>query len=343
MAGTVTFLGSCSQENHSRTKLYGRPKVVEMDSQEKHFALSSPVFNAESSGAAPSLACGSDVLHRRGRHNRSVDDDFGSSDASSIQQTSNGSPFNTKNKLQRLASKTKKATKRLVNAPEQHDKLLDLHQIEDQSRRVLRADAAFNVKQLDTEHRSEKGIAAKVQVNLRAIAKGIAHPKEGIKAKAARSTAGHLAGMERPYLSKNMDIDLLEAHEGLSQAQSAASSARTTSEEEETPEIGSGREKVMQMEVQRESLRAAYTTSRFVQRVRVVPKRHIDFPEAEHFMRRDAQGEHINYDWLLWIGFVRVLTWSVHIMVTDSPRICCTILRTFLRNMLTTLMSCHSV
>lgn len=254
-----------------------------MESLERHDALSNPTSNVESSGLAPLEANGSsvfDTASRRCGKKRSLDDSSRSSDHLNTQESKTGSPSSRRNKLRLLASKTKEATKRLLNAPDQQERPKDLPQNNNQSLRVLESDAAFNLSQLNTEHHSEKGMVAKIQVNLQAVAAGVMHPKQGVKGKATRSTAGRLSRIERPYLSKNMDIELLEAHDNLSWAQSMASSAREISKEEADPWSDDCKERVQQLEARRESLRAAYTTGRLVQRVRVVPKRHMDFPGA---------------------------------------------------------------
>ncbi|KAL9006589.1 MAG: hypothetical protein Q9188_000626 [Gyalolechia gomerana] len=277
-----------------------------METSEHGKALSAAAPNVETSTLAPPHANDFGVVdmspHCDGQ-DRSPDDSQASSDQSSQQHDMNGSLSFSRKKLRQLASKTKKTTKRLVNAPVQQTELQNMSYNNDRSSPILEGDAAFNVDQLNTEHRSEKGVAAKIQVNLRAVAAGIMHPKQGIKGKATRSTAGRLSRMERPYLSRTMDMEFLEAHDHLSRAQSLTSSTRNTSEEEPNLWGDDCKERVEQLEAQRESLRAAYTTSRLVHRVRVVPKRHINLPGTKRFEVRDSQGKYVGYDWLKWIGY----------------------------------------
>lgn len=270
-------------------------------------ACSLSSLDADTRPWTPSQAVVSDELDRSpgfGNQERSPADSQRSSDQSSTQHDQNETFFSSKKKLHRFASKTKKATRRLLNVPDQQVKRQDGSSDNHQPLPNLEDDAAFNVGQLDTKHRSEKGVAARIQVNLRAVAAGIVHPKQGIKGKATRSTAGHLSRMERPYLSKTMDIEFLEAHDHLSHAQSLASSTHNASEEEPTFSVDGYKEKVEQLESQRESLRAAYTTSRLVHRVRVVPKRHINFLGTETYTVRDSHGKYTSYAWLKWIGHV---------------------------------------
>lgn len=281
-----------------------------METSEHGKALSAAAPNVETSTLAPPQANDFGVVDMSphcGGQDRSPDDSQASSDQSSQQHDMNGSLSFSRKKLRQFASTTKKTTKRLVNAPVQQTELQNLSYSNDRSSPILEGDAAFNVDQLNTEHRSGKGVAAKIQVNLRAVAAGIMHPKQGIKGKATRSTAGRLSRMERPYLSRTMDMEFLEAHDHLSRAQSLTSSTRNTSEEEPNLWGDDCKERVEQLEAQRESLRAAYTTSRLVHRVRVVPKRHINLPETKRFEVRDSQGKYVGYDWLKWIGYVSAL------------------------------------
>ena len=224
-----------------------------------------------------------------------------SSDASTLYQRSS---VTGKEKLGKLASRTKQATKRLFSVGDQQGKCPDLTLMSNPATRVLTHDPAFNPDQLDSPHQSEKRLAAKVQANLQTFTAAILHPKEGAKGKASRSTAGRLSKVQRPYISKNMDMEFLEAHDNLSQAQSTASSDQRTSGDDSESLEGDCREKVEQLEAQRESLKAAYTLSRHVQRVRVVPKRHIDIPDEEYFVERNDKGDYAGYAWLKWIGYV---------------------------------------
>ncbi|KAI4148447.1 MAG: hypothetical protein L6R39_002795 [Caloplaca ligustica] len=263
-------------------------------------SASSAPFEANISGSADGALCSDGNTQFPADSSSSTDQPDGP-------ESSDVSPSSRRKKLHLFASRTKEATKRLLNAPGRDDRPSGLPAEDDQPPYVLGDDAAFNLNKLDTEHRSDKGIKRKLQVNLQAVAAGIVHPKQAFKGKATRSTAGRLSKVERPYLSKDMDLDLLEAHDDLSRAQSTSSSARHTTEDDTDPGTDGLKDRVARLEAHRESLRAAYTTSRLVQRVRVVPKRHIKFPGDEYFVERNDQGERIRYDWLKWMGYVGAL------------------------------------
>ncbi|KAI4263153.1 MAG: hypothetical protein L6R42_001693 [Xanthoria sp. 1 TBL-2021] len=228
-------------------------------------------------------------------HTHDARHSFSSPGSSDTSESSQASPITRKSKLEKLASKTKQATKRLFVSGHQQHEHRDLRRPSDPATRVLKYDPAFNPTQLESIQ-NEKGLAAKVQTNLQTVAAAILHPKEGVKGKATRSTAGRLSRIERPYISKDMDIEILEAHDNLSRAQSVSPS------EDPKPSNGDFKEKVEKLEAQRESLRAAHTLSRYVQRVRVVPKRHIKYPKTEYFVEQDDESKHAGYDWLKWIG-----------------------------------------
>ena len=164
-------------------------------------------------------------------------------------------------------------------------------------------DPAFNPSRLSKQKQTSPTVAArKTKDAIKTIGSTIAQPKDAIKGTITRTTAGQLSKTERPYLSKKADLDYLEVHDKLKRMESI-SSRKGISDEEQEAIIGIHKDKLREMEAHRESLRAAWTTSRHVRRVRVVPKRHINLPEDEYFVVRDANGVFIHYDWLKWLGY----------------------------------------
>lgn len=270
---------------------------------------SSPLLGVGLPGLAPSqlpVSVSFDIGLNQSCQKRESEDSSSSMSQTDQQRNLNGSPSSRSKMLQKFASITRKATKRLsiitgpLAGPQNTQPEADL------TPHVLEVDAAFNLSRLNTEHRSEKDTAVKIQANFHTVAAAIANPKRAIKGKATRSTAGRLSRIERPYLSKDMDMDLIEAHDDLSLAQSTPSTIRLTSRVSQELGNDNYRERIERLEAQRESLRAAYTTGRLVQRVRVVPKRHLDFPRDNHSVERNLQRECVGYDWLKWIGYVSV-------------------------------------
>ena len=169
----------------------------------------------------------------------------------------------------------------------------------------LEHDPAFSPSQRAKGKRfSASGVADKTLGTLQTVGKNIIHPKDAIKSKVTKTTAGQLSKADRPFLSQQSDLEYLQAHDNLKRAESMSSSIQGTSDEEYIANIHSHRNKVHEIEAHRESLQVAWTTSRHVSRVRVVPKRHIRFPQNEYFVVRDARGTIIRYDWFKWLGYV---------------------------------------
>lgn len=271
--------------------------------------FSRPKSNAESSRTAPSQIDSFAKLDQNDRvdhEKQRLDDSSLSSDLSELDDISHRGSSSPRTKLRHLAGKTKKITKRVFSATERHDRQQDLVHDDDPAMKVLEDDAAFNLKQLNTKHQSDKGLATKARVNFQAIAAGLVNPKEAVKGKAVRSTAGRLSRMERPYLSKEMDHEFLEAHDNLSRMQSSASSERMSSGNDVDPSDDECKERVEQLKARRESLRVAYTTSQFVRRVRVVPKRHVDYPKQVDFVAKGVAQDRAINEWLAWIGHVLI-------------------------------------
>ena len=168
---------------------------------------------------------------------------------------------------------------------------------------IMECDSTFNPNTLANQIPiSRGGSIRKARRTLRSIAIAVVHPKEAIKSKATRATAGKLSTISRPYLSQEADLDLLDAHNNLDHAKSARSSTASLDNDEDALRKNQ-QEKLQDLEAHRESLFVKWTTSN-VGRVRVVPKRHIKFPNRSDFAKRDAQGNPVRYDWLKWLGHV---------------------------------------
>ncbi|KAL8644931.1 MAG: hypothetical protein Q9210_006998 [Variospora velana] len=248
---------------------------------------SSPLLDIGLSGLASSPLLDSSSFDGDPNQNgqkRKSDDSSSSNNQIDEQQNWNGSPLSRRKTLQQFAKVTRTATKRLLTTADPLARLEHIMPEGDQTLYILEADAAFYQRRLHTEHRSDNDMAAKIQASFHTVAGTINKPKQALRGKATRSTAGRLSRIDRPYLSKHMDMDLIEAHDDLSLAQSTSSTARLTSQDSQDLRNDNYRERVEQLEARRECLRAAYTTGRLVQRMRVVPKRHIDFPDHGYFV-----------------------------------------------------------
>ena len=210
----------------------------------------------------------------------------------------------TRERISSLTGRTKAKTKKLsssdnIDADEQ------TQDTQEDPLDILKADSAFSSSRLIKKRRFRPAKTAdKMFGAIQSLGNAVVHPVKSVKRTATRTTASQLSKAERPFLSQKADIEFLQAHDNLKRAESTttSSSKRGTSDEEHDSLIDGHRDRVREMEEHRESLRAAWTTSRHV--VRVVSQRHIIFPEDEYFVERDEHGDFIRYEWLKWLGYV---------------------------------------
>lgn len=251
-----------------------------------------------------SLAAPGDLLSEHSRNDEASendplweaehDSDDGSVDNLSLSKTK---------RLSRLAKRAKVKTKKLLKVDGAATNI-DAANDEDGPLQAINQDPAFNPGQITKSKQTSPSVAAeKTRDVVKSVGSAIAHPKDAIKGKITRTTAGQLSKTDRPYLSKNADLDYLRAHDNLKSAESTSSSRGETSDEDNGATVGHHKDKLREIEAQRESLRAAWTTSRHVRRVRVVPKRQINLPQDDFFVQRDANGHYVRYDWLKWLGY----------------------------------------
>lgn len=206
-------------------------------------------------------------------------------------------------KLRGLGHRAKEKTKRLLSVSD-----AKLPAGDEDAAQGIRNDPAFNPGYLrDTQAKSKRESAGSALAGLGSIRKSLVHPVDAIKGKATKTTAGQLSKVQRPFLSNQADVEFLEAHDDLDRAKSTSPSRLASSDDDEDFVVGKHRERVEKLQAQRESLRVAWTTTRFVTRVRVVPKRHFDFPDRQEFLNDAGNKElWVRYDWLKWIGHVRL-------------------------------------
>lgn len=206
--------------------------------------------------------------------------------------------------LSGLTRRTKAKTKKLlkldsvvVNEPSEEEKEDPLDN--------MKTDSAFNSSHFIEKKRLRPGKTAdKTLGAIQSIGNAVVHPIRSVKSTATRTTAAQLSKAERPFLSQKADIQYLQAHDSLQRAESMSSSKHDTSVGEQESLIGGHEDKIREMEEHRDGQRVAWTTSRHVRRVRVVPKRHVNLPQTEIFIERDERGEFLRYDWLKWLGYV---------------------------------------
>lgn len=224
------------------------------------------------------------------------------SDSSSGHGSVDSMPGQSKTKrLSGFTRRTKTKTKKLFKLDGAVVDELSEHEEEDPLDK-MENNAAFNSSQLIKKRRFRPGKTAdKTLGAIQSVGSAVVHPIKSAKKAATRTTAGQLSKAERPFLSQRADIEFLQAHDDLERAESTKSSKHGTSDEEQESLIGSHRDKILELEEHRDSLRAAWTTSRHVRRVRVVKKRHFNIPDNEHGKERQ---QFAGYGWLKWLGHV---------------------------------------
>lgn len=217
-----------------------------------------------------------------------------------------------RDKLRGLTGKTKAKTKKLLHI---HGEASADGELDGDTHGVLaniEADPAFNPGKLVKEKPfTVRGAAEKTTGKLHSIASTVVHPTKSLRNKTMRTMADQLAKAERPFLSHNANGELLEAHEELRRAQDPSSVGHGISEKERIVLEKDSRQKIEDIEKYRESLAVAYTTTRHVHRVRVVPREHRQFPDTEAFVERDNNGDIVRYQSLRWLGHVSLLDVAV--------------------------------
>lgn len=217
-------------------------------------------------------------------------------------------------KLTVIPIKIEAKTKQILHV---NDRREDKEPVKTEALSLIENDPAFRPRKLiesqkETDKKQEKPSdqpSASSNVSggkLRSIANAIKHPKESIKKKATKKTAAKLSSTQRPYISESADLDLLNAHNEACSAQEASSSQNVLSSSDGQTERYDEDywRKFNEMKAHRESLHVAWTTSRHVNRVRVVPKRQIEYPDPKDYSERDGQGHLVSFDILKWLGHV---------------------------------------
>lgn len=210
-------------------------------------------------------------------------------------------------KLTEIPIKIEARTKQILHVNDGEDK----EPVKTEALSLIENDPAFRPRKLiesqkETDNKQEKleqpSASSNASAKLRSIANAIKHPKDSIKKKATKTTAAKLSSTQRPYVSESADSDLLTAHK---EACSAQASSQNVSNDGQTDTYDEDYwRKFNEMKAHRESLHVAWTTKRHVNRVRVVPKRHIEYPDPNNYSERDAQGHLVSFDILKWLGHV---------------------------------------
>ena len=212
-----------------------------------------------------------------------------------------------------LKTKVASKTKALLERNVERFMNVDSRQ-NDQSVENTKDDAAFHprsAKEHQLAHVKRNSPMDKVKIAVEASVNAVAHPRKSAHEKFKRVAAGKISSIQKPYTLPTTGAELLEAHDACSHSEGSHSEEGVSDSEalEEDLARKEVREKqkarLQKLEEQRESMRVAWTT-RHIDRVRVVPKEHIKFPDRTDFIERDDTGNIVRYDWKSWLGHVLI-------------------------------------
>ena len=239
---------------------------------------------------------GVSTSHRSGKESDSSDGQDGCSGGEDI------SKMPTKGSLRTITLKTKAKSKKLLHMTSGSPPANEAASDHDGVLRHIEDNPAFNPGKLgNPKHPVLKSTTEKTLGVFQTAATTVAHPRQATKSKFTRTTAGQLSKMHK--LDQEADLDLLDAHEDLENAESSRSSGHTLSDDEDVNSLAEGRRaKVEALEAHRESTRVAWITGQ-IERVRVVPKRHLEYPQRSAFVERDGHGSVVRYQWEKLLGY----------------------------------------
>ena len=170
-------------------------------------------------------------------------------------------------------------------------------------------DPAFKMRSLHEKVQgNERQKKTKPVQVLKDIGKGIAKPKKTIKKQATKITAGKLSTVERSFLSKQADVEYLEAHDDLVEAEGKLSAAKSEQDfSAKSSSIDQYHSRVQKLERERESLHVAWITSHQVTRVRVVPSTPYQAPKVRTLSHESSTPHSRMIELLHFLGHVRLL------------------------------------
>ena len=222
----------------------------------------------------------------------------------------------TKNRLSNLKTKTRTRTKRILHAADdrEHSDFSSSSDSESNVREAINNNLALNPAHLQDRQEQPTSGPVEFGVDSATTARNVfLHPKTTIKNKVTKATASKLSSAQRPYITPADDRMFLEAHEELLKSESERSTSRERAQDsddddvvEKGGEAAKRRRRVERLKEHRDNLKAAWTTTRHVDRVRVVPRGWLRFPKMgdETFYDRSDNGEVRRWRWEKYTGYV---------------------------------------
>jgi len=159
---------------------------------------------------------------------------------------------------------------------------------------AITENAAFNPQKAFDEQANTISPARRNARKVKRAFSAVAHPKDFAKRKAAK----RLAVGEHLYLSQQTDQSLVKMYEELKDAE-------TKGEGNMEPDISVDtlRDDIDELEGHREALNVGWTTTRFINRARVVQPGQFPKPRIEDYRTKTSDGK-TTTDWLPYIGHV---------------------------------------
>ena len=204
--------------------------------------------------------------------------------------------------LHSLKTKTKAKTSKLLKHihHQNHSQTTVYHHDGTFEQNVL-LDPAFNPKRM-ARRGEESSLAPETKGSkretLRTMIHKAAHPIDAIKSTATKQTANMLSRVQHPAISHRAELDFLQSHCDLPLRGSADFPDPNTLEYKDA---------ATKLELYRESTRVAWITSEHIQRVRVAPNGHLEFPHSSSFKDFGEDGNVLKFHWAKWIGNVRTV------------------------------------
>ena len=212
--------------------------------------------------------------------------------SSSIPEPEDHKSHSAKEKLKHLVHKPKFISH---HSPEHSHEAVDSETENGQIAEDIANDRAFepyHETQLGSSNSAEKGIKG-TRTAHKAV-KAIIHPRSNAK----KTTASTVVNSDSPFLSRKEDDKLVEAADQLEHVEEEAEQGNASGEQ-----VDLLRDTVDQIETDRAQTRVSWTMSRYVHRVRAVPRRKYDYPQWPSYSASKPTGLKLGAC-LTWLGHV---------------------------------------
>jgi hypothetical protein len=193
----------------------------------------------------------------------------------------------TMERLKELKDHTKAKTKGLLHIDSTED-----HQQREQVSAISEVEKNPVFNPLNTINDKPATVGqktSKIPGKVHQISHNILHPVSAVKEK----TSSQLGVSEKPYLTDDANKDLLHAHKELE----TAKAAQSVEVGQGTDQMDGWNAEIDAVQDYHEKRRVAWTSSRFIHRVRVAGTKSLEFPVLSSYL---TPGKSYNYEWNAW-------------------------------------------